>query len=157
MIQLRDITDNDRVEIEHWPSYPADFQDLDYALREGGWLDEYRERPETWCFAAEEAGELIGFTILSKTGTDDAEFRIALRPDKTGGGLGTFVTGMTLEAGFTDIGLARIHLIVRKNNPRALRVYNGLGFKETGECVKIINGMNVDIIMMDLHKDSFLI
>lgn len=89
---------------------------MDYALREKGWLDEFLQKPDTSCYAVEEDGDLIGFTILAKTGGKDAEFRIALRADKTGLGLGESITCMTLQKGFKDLGLHRIHLVVRKNN-----------------------------------------
>jgi RimJ/RimL family protein N-acetyltransferase len=128
---------------------------LDYALRKNGWLTEYRSRPDTWCFAVEQAGQLVAFSILSKTGETEAEFRIALRADKTGKGLGGAITTMTLTRGFTDIGLSRIHLIVRKNNSAAIRLYSRLGFSEQGECVKNINGKQTDFLMMELLKKSY--
>lgn len=155
MIQLRLLNDDDRIAIEHWPPYPHDFRELDYALRSGGWLYEYRDRPETWIFAVEDTGDLIGFTILSKTGVNDAEFRIALRGDKTGVGLGSHITVLTLEKGFSDMGLGRIHLIVREKNPRAASVYRGLGFIETGTYAKSINGKEVVILAMELGVDTY--
>lgn len=88
MIQLRNLVPDDMVVVSGWPPYPPEFEDLDYALRNNGWLTEYRNKPDTWCFAVEQAGQLIAFTILSKTANAEAEFRIALRADRTGQGLG---------------------------------------------------------------------
>lgn len=124
-------------------------------LRANGWLTEYGEKPDTWCYAAEQWSELIAFTILSKTGKDEAEFRIALRADKAGLGLGGAITTMTLARGFDDMGLSRIHLIVRKNNPRAIRLYSRLGFAERGECFKSINGKQAHFLIMDLLKEVY--
>lgn len=141
--------------IRGWPPYPPEFEDLDYALRGNGWLTAYRNRPDTLCFAAEQADELVAFTILSKTGEAEAEFRIALRADKTGQGLGNAITLMTLAKGFTEMGLSRVHLIVRKNNPVAIRLYRRLGFSERGECAKNINGKQAHFLMMDLARESY--
>ena len=44
MFTLRPITSDDIAIIREWPPYPPEFRDLDYALREGGWLDEYRRK-----------------------------------------------------------------------------------------------------------------
>lgn len=62
---------------------------------------------------------------------------------------------MTMAKGFTEIGLSRIHLIVRKNNPMAIRLYTRLGFAERGECFKNINGKQVHFLTMELLKESY--
>jgi RimJ/RimL family protein N-acetyltransferase len=155
MIQLSNIVPDDIVTIKDWPPYPPEFEDLDYALRDNGWLTEYPNKPDTWCFAVKRAGELVAFTILSKTGVAVAEFRIALRADRTGQGLGGTITNMTLAKGFGEIGFSRIHLIVRKNNPRAICLYSRLGFAEQGECVKNINGKQAHFLAMELTKESY--
>jgi diamine N-acetyltransferase len=155
MIQFRDLTQDDMAVISAWPPYPPVFKELDYALRGEGWLSEYLGKPDTWCFGVEERGELVAFTILSKTGEADAEFRIAVRADKTGQGLGVPITTMTLAKGFGEIGLARIHLIVRKNHPRAIRLYARLGFEEQGECLKEFDGKQVDFLIMEVLKKSY--
>jgi len=151
-IQIRKLVPSDEDAIRNWPPYPPDFGDLDYALRNDGWLTEYKNKPDTWCFAAEQAGELIAFTILSKTGGDEAEFRIALKASRTGQGLGGTITALTLAKAFTEIGLSRIHLIVRKNNPRAIRLYTRLGFAERGDCFKTIDGKQTHLLIMDVSK-----
>ena len=152
MIQLRNLVPDDLDAIVGWPPYPPEFEDLDYALRVNGWLTEFRNKPDTCCFAVEQAGEPIAFTVLSKTGEGEAEFRIALRADKTGQGLGSTITAMTLAKGFGEMGFSRIHLIVRKNNPRAIHLYARLGFVERGECVKTIDGKQAHFLAMELLK-----
>jgi diamine N-acetyltransferase len=157
MIQLRNLVPDDMAVIRSWPPYPLEFEDLDYALRDSGWLTEYQNKPDTWCFAVDQAGELSAFTILSKTAEAEAEFRIALRADRTGHGLGSVITTMTLAKGFAEIGLSRIHLIVRKNNPRAIRLYTRLGFVERGECFKSINGKQAHFLIMEVLKGFYLL
>jgi len=156
MIRLRPLAAEDVVIIEGWPSYPPEFDDLDYALRRDGWFEEFRDRPDTWRFAAEQSGELVAFTILATTAPGEAEIRIALRSDKTGQGLGAIVAASTLEAGFNEIGLVRIHLVVRKNNQRAICLYQRLGFILQGECCMIVNHKPTQFFLMDLRQHDHL-
>ena len=154
MIELRVIEKADVTSIQNWPSYPPEFEDLNYALRDNGWLAEYRNKPDTWIYVAEQAGEIVAFTILSRTGEAEAEFRIALRADKLGQGMGGTITSMTLAKWFGEIQLACIHLIVRRNNPRAIRLYQRLGFTEHGECLKNVNGKQVNFLAMEISRES---
>ena len=155
MMRLRSLSGSDINQIGQWPPYPGDMEQMDYALREKGWLDEFWQKPDTSCYAVEEDGDLIGFTILAKTGEKDTEFRIALRADKTGLGLGESITCMTLQKGFDDLGLHRIHLIVRKNNVRGIKLYQRLGFVDRGECQKEIQGTPVDFWLMDIYREEY--
>jgi len=146
-MNLREINEQDIAIIQNWPAYPEEFKDLDYALRDSGWIDEYLGKESTRIYIAEESGVAIGFTILLKDSATSrqAEFRIALNPDYRGQGFGKELTRMTLENGFQELGLQRIYLIVRKSNPRARRLYESWGFMETGECRKEIQGIIVDL------------
>ena len=154
MIRLRELRDSDMAEIREWPAYSGDMEQMDYALRDGGWLEEFRNKPEVGCYAAVDGDELIGFSILAGTGPAEAEFRIALRADRTGQGLGGAVTSLTLQKGFAEPGLSRIHLIVRKNNMRGIRLYQRLGFTTSGECLKEIQGIMVDFLAMEIRKQD---
>lgn len=149
-IRLRPLQPADRAAIESWPPYPVAFADLDYALRPGGWLDEFHDRPRTWLYAIEQAGELVAFSLLAATEPGEAEFRIALHPEHSGRGLGQVVASCTLDQAFACLGMQHIHLVVRKNNPRASRLYLRLGFVRRGECRQVVNGRLVDFFMMDL-------
>jgi diamine N-acetyltransferase len=155
MMRLRALSDSDVIQIGQWPTYPGDMEQMDYALREKGWLGEFRVKPDASCYAVENDGDLIGFTILAKAGETDAEFRIALRSDMTGLGLGKSITYLTLQKGFEDLGLSRIYLIVRKNNFRGIRLYQRLGFVDRGECQKEIQGTTVDFWLMDICREEY--
>lgn len=150
-ITLRGLAPQDLARIERWPAYPEEFKDLDYALRENGWLAECRDKRAA-CFVVDEAGEPIAFSILAKTSAREAEFRMALRADRIGRGLGRAVATATLARGFTEMALTRIHLIVRMNNPRAIRLYQGLGFAERRECSKTFNGRMARFLVMDFSR-----
>ena len=156
-MKLREIDELDIAIIKIWAAYPEEFKDLDYALRDSGWIDEYLGKDSTWIYIAEENSVAIGFTILSKDSATSrqAEFRIALNPDYLGQGFGKKLTRMALEKGFQELELQRIHLIVRKSNPRARRLYENCGFIETGECCKEIQGIMVDLFEMALEKKIF--
>lgn len=157
LIHIRNLVPDDIAVIRGWAPYQSEFEDLDYALRENGWLTEFWNKPDTWCFAVEQADDLIAFSILSRTGETEAEFRIALRVDRTGQGYGRAITAMTLAKGFTEIGLSRINLIVRTHNLRAIRLYTRLGFTEQGECFKSINRKQTHFLIMELRRESYFI
>lgn len=154
-IRLRELTAHDIKAIGRWPPYPPEFGDLDYALRNGGWLADFGGGPDIRYFAVEQAGCLIAFTLLAKTGEDEAEFRIALRAGRIGQGLGGVVTALTLDEGFGRLCLSRIHLIVRENNHRAARLYARLGFVGRGACRKTVNGKQAHFLLMELPKASY--
>ena len=136
------------------------FKDLDYALREAGWISEYLGKKGTTIYVAEERGVLIGFTILSRDDADgkssSAEFRIALHPDMLGQGAGEKLARMTIRKGFEQLGLKRIYLIVRRSNPRARKLYLHCGFKDTVECRKEVNGIAVNFQEMELEMENFI-
>lgn len=156
---LRELTEQDVAVIQSWPVYPEEFMDLDYALREAGWISEFLGREETKIYVAEESGVLIGFTILSRDYAEgegySAEFRIALHPDILGHGIGEKLVRMTIGKGFEELGFQRIHLIVRKNNPHARKLYQHCGFKDTGEQRKDVNGIMVDLHEMELERENY--
>ena len=82
MITLRPLQPEDIPLIRSWPPYPQEFGMLDYALRDNGWIDEYRERDNTEILVAEDECGLVGFSPLSAKTDTCAEFRIALHPGR---------------------------------------------------------------------------
>lgn len=154
MLKLRLIERSDLSTIQNWPAYPPEFAELDYALRENGWLAEFHGKPNASIYISEQNLEIVAFSILAKTAPAEAEFRIAVHPDKVGHGIGKTATLMTLQEGFSKICLSRIHLIVRMNNSRAINLYKQLGFSECGYCIKIVNRNAVHFLMMDLKMKN---
>jgi RimJ/RimL family protein N-acetyltransferase len=155
MIELRLITDEDVAKVKNWPSYTDEFEAMDYALRKDGWLDEYRERPMTWIYVAELDKQTVGFSLLSTTGEGEAEFRIAIHSRWIGKGLGKKIAFATLKKGFRQLNLTRIHLIVRKENKVASKLYESLGFIKSGESTRMIQGKIIEFINMNLTKEDF--
>lgn len=156
MISLRPLKDEDIAQIEAWPPYGDGFEQMDYALRQGGWIAAFKNRANTWLYIAESDNQAVGFTLLSATSKDEAEFRIAVHPQRTGMGFGREMTLQTLRTGFQSLGMHRIHLIVRKNNDPAMKLYERLGFRRTGQSVHVIQGQTIDFFTMDISKDVFV-
>lgn len=151
-IDLRPFTAADAALIAAWPAYPAEFGELDYALRPGGWLDDVGTFPGSRCFVAEGEGGALGFALLVGCGDGAAELRIALHPARLGRGIGTAVLRRMLALAFADTTLDRLHLIVRKNNNRARRLYSQHGFLASGECDLAVGGCVVRFLRMELPR-----
>jgi len=156
MLTLRLITRNDIAIIRGWPPYPPEFRDLDYALREEGWLDEYWQKTGAEILVADDDGEIAGFSIIAREPGGNAEFRIALHPERLGQGIGKTITRLSLVHGFSSTATTTVRLIVRKNNPRAERLYEQLHFRHTGECTEVVQGNAVEFWRMEIDRDTFL-
>ena len=91
MITLRLLTDADVPEIKSWPAYPPEFAGLDYSLRDGGWLDMYRNDPHNGIFVAADECGIVGFSLLLRDHDGPPELMVALHPGRIGGGLGKTV------------------------------------------------------------------
>jgi RimJ/RimL family protein N-acetyltransferase len=154
-IALRPIRVEDIAAIKSWPIYVDGFEQMDYALREHGWLDEFWQKPDTWIYIAELNKQVTGFSLLSTTSEGAAEFRIAIHPLWTGKGLGKKITVATLKTGFRQLNLNHVHLIVRKNNSRAAKLYESLDFAYTGESIHTIQGKRIEFKDMAMTKQRF--
>jgi ribosomal protein S18 acetylase RimI-like enzyme len=154
-ISLRSVRDGDVFDISRWPPYKDAYAQMDYALRQNGWLAEFYNKPGTWCRIAEAEGKTVGFALLLMGGAKDAELRIAIHPEKTGQGFGRMVMMSVMESGFCEPDLETIHLVVRKNNFPAIRLYEGLGFTNRGECTLFIEHLPVEFFKMDIHRREF--
>ncbi len=100
----------------------------------------------------------IGFSSLfyidHRYGT--ADFGIFLG-ERRGQGLGTEATRLTLDWGFTMLGLHNIMLTVSAWNEQAIRVYTKVGFREIGRRrdAGVTMGQRHDGVFMDLLASEF--
>ncbi len=157
MITLRPIRNEDIPAIKSWPQYPLEFAELDYCLRDGGWLDEYGKKQGSIILVAMDHGDVLGFSILFRDGRGSAEFRIALHPMRIGKGSGTIILRRTLEYCFADMSITSVRLIVRKNNLRAQALYASFRFAPTGECTEEILGKPVEFFEMEIDRRTFFL
>jgi diamine N-acetyltransferase len=152
-IVLAPIEHEDIATIREWEPYPAKFAELDYALREGGWLDEFLPNPNAKIFSAKHQNELIGFSLLCDD-TEGTEFRIALKPDKIGKGFGKKIAVATIREAFERMGKNSLYLIVRLSNIVAKELYEKLGFIAKNEITKEIQEKTVRFLRMEIDKGS---
>lgn len=150
-IVLTLIEPEDVLTIQNWTRYPDEFVELDYALRKGGWLDEYCRKPSAKVFSAKYQNELIGFSILSDD-DEGTEFRIALNPDKIAKGFGRAIAVVTMNEAFEKMNKESIYLIVRLNNLPAIKLYDQIGFLPKYELNKDIQGKPIRFLKMEYSK-----
>jgi len=155
MFTLRPLRPDDISLIKSWPPYPEEFSELDYSLRNDGWLDHYGPGSGSEILVGEDEGVLVGFSILTRDNGRCPEFRIALHPEKLGRGYGSALTRRTLAHGFSLQDYSCIRLIVRRNNLRAQKLYERLGFRRTGECVEEVQGKPVAFYRMEISRGEF--
>lgn len=152
MIELKVLSEEEKQIIYNWPSYPDDCIDLDYAIRKGGWLDIFPNNDVNTIFSAYSGSELIGFSGIHRIDNDNGDFIIALKGDKLGQGFGEEITLNILNKCFKEYGYKKISLIVRKNNQRAISLYNKIGFTHAGECVLHIRCKDAHFYKMEISS-----
>ena len=70
-------------------------------------------------------------------------------------GLGREIALAILKIGFLKLKMDRIYLIVRKNNYPAMKLYESLGFRKTGESIHAIRGEPIEFFDMDVALETF--
>lgn len=116
------------------------------------------------CFAIHErkTKRLLGTTALTdkmKTAQgDSALFRIVIgEKDAWGRGYGTEATRLVMEAAFESLGFLVVRLEVFGHNERALKAYERVGFRVTGEHTEWVprRQINLRVIEMEVTADEF--
>lgn len=123
--------------------------------------DSVREHRDSPTFAIETlAGELIGLCSLDPV---DARVRSAglgiwVGRPYWGRGYGTDAVRTLCRFGFREMNLQRIGLSVYETNPRGVRAYEKVGFKEEGRRRRahFVEGRHIDVIVMGLLAEELL-
>ncbi|MFD0672822.1 GNAT family N-acetyltransferase [Cohnella sp. GCM10027633] len=120
---------------------------------------ESEERAD-WVIEHRETGELLGEVVLNEIDpiNRSANIRIGIQGNRhRGQGYGTKAMIHMLRHGFETRGLHRIHLGVYAFNPRAIRVYEKIGFKREGveRDALYMDGRYHDMITMSMLEDEF--
>jgi diamine N-acetyltransferase len=159
------------VRLDLVPVYQRWSNDLEVA-NSNGWvlpftLEAQRDRiagrdgkPEFADFTVYDRGDAapIGFSSLfridHRNGTADFGIFLGERRDQ---GLGTEATRLTLDWGFTVLGLHNIMLSVAAWNERAIRMYAKAGFRELGRRrgADVTMGRRYDGVFMELLASEF--
>ena len=124
--------------------------------------DEFFAAPETNAFAIHERStwKLVGLSVLFDIDhvNETAEFAIMIGDVAAQGrGYGTEATTLTLDHGFSTLGLRNIMLNVFAYNHAAIHVYQKLGFRTIGirRQSKQMGGRFWDTIYMEMLVDEF--
>jgi RimJ/RimL family protein N-acetyltransferase len=126
------------------------------------WYTQVTTDPQTVGFAVYEQATArpIGYSMLLHINHFDrlADFDIILgAKDCWGRGYGTETTRLTLDYGFTILGLHNIMLTVRSYNERGIRAYTRAGFRPMGRRreARRVGGHAYDLIYMDCLATDF--
>ena len=120
-----------------------------------GQLEELLRDPAL-LFTVVSAGEVVGHAGVGRIDPEAwhaSLMRILIGdPARRGRGLGEIIVRRLIEIGFGELDLDRLYLNVLRDNARAIRLYEGLGF---GECEPfVLRGSHV--LPMVLKRTSWL-
>ena len=125
------------------------------------WWSSIRGSASSATFAIETlAGELVGGCSLD--GIDpsvrSAGLGIWIGRAYWDRGYGTDAVRTLCRFGFKEMNLQRIGLAVYETNPRGVRAYEKVGFKEEGRrrCGHFVDGRHVDVIVMGLLAEDLI-
>ncbi|OAB41104.1 GNAT family N-acetyltransferase [Paenibacillus antarcticus] len=108
---------------------------------------------------SKDTDEFIGEVVLSEIDSinRNAHIRIAIGTQHSGKGYGTEAMNLLLGYGFETLNLHRIALEVYAFNPRAIHVYEKIGFQHEGIQRDSLysEGEFHDLIMMSILEDEF--
>lgn len=115
---------------------------------------------DRWDYGITVSGRLIGDTALTEVDHKNASasFRIAIwHCDMRNKGIGTETTQLMIKFGFEHLKLHRIELEVFAFNPRALKVYEKVGFTLEGTKRDALNwqGAWIDAHMMAMLSSEY--
>jgi RimJ/RimL family protein N-acetyltransferase len=127
------------------------------------WFDHYlrnRDHAVRLCIFDTDANRHIGNVQLSEIDhvNRSGQFGIFIAEvDYQSQGIGTFATRHMVSHGFRDLNLHRIWLSVLKDNSRAIRTYERIGFRHEGLMREALfkNGQYCDVVQMSLLSQEF--
>jgi putative acetyltransferase len=105
---------------------------------------------------AEVAGRIVGFAEVVRSPSEPRHAHVAelnmvcTHPEFVGRGVGRTLTEVVIDLADNWLNVRRIGLVVFADNPRAIRLYEGLGFEHEGVMREFgfKRGAYVDAVMM---------
>lgn len=130
-----------------------------------------RDQVDDWCASRQDeddrldlaavdstTGEWLGEVVINEWDRDNSScsFRIALSASARGRGLGTEATQLIVDYVFDELPVNRLELEVFAFNPRAMAVYEHVGFRTEGRRRQALHwdGEFVDAIMMSIVRSD---
>jgi RimJ/RimL family protein N-acetyltransferase len=125
------------------------------------WWEGVRANTGTFAFAiVSPAGELVGVCSLEdlNPAVRSAGLGIWIGKAYWDKGYGTDAIRTLCRFGFQEMNLQRIGLSVYDVNPRGVRIYEKIGFKEEGRARRahFIDGRHIDVIRMGLLAEDLI-
>ncbi len=124
------------------------------------WVD--RRNGKAYAFAIDDlkTGEFLGHCILNNVRSINrtASISVAIYDENNRSkGYGTDAVRVLLKFGFDYLNLHRIGLNVFDTNPRAIHVYEKVGFKKVGiiRHTDFVGGVYVNDVAMDILEDEW--
>jgi diamine N-acetyltransferase len=106
------------------------------------------------------AGDLVGSVGLHDIDPRNrqAELGIWIARPHWGKGYGTDAVSVACRFGFREMNLQRVFLRVYDTNPRGIRAYEKVGFKEEGRLRRgqFVGGQYIDVIVMGLLAEDLI-
>ena len=126
-----------------------------------GWIERHQNRDDEtlWCIADKLTDRCIGHVGLYRIDlrSRKADFGIIIGDKEwRGRGVGHAVTDRVLRFGFEELSLHKITLGVLDTNPRAIKLYEKIGFVREGKLRDEMfrEGVYVDMILMSIiHQE----
>ncbi|MGI6069838.1 MAG: ribosomal protein S18-alanine N-acetyltransferase [Blautia sp.] len=104
-------------------------------------------RPNTLFLVVEEKGQILGYCGVILVLDEGEITNVAVRRERQREGIGQFlVEGMLLMV--RERGIHTLHLEVRKSNVSAIRLYQRIGFEETGLRRNYYTSPSEDAVLM---------
>lgn len=130
-----------------------------------------RDQVDDWCATRQDeddrldpavvdgtTGEWLGEVVINEWDADNSScsFRIALSAPARGHGIGTEATRLIVAYVFDELPVNRLELEVFAFNPRAMAVYEHVGFRAEGRRRQALHwdGEFVDAIMMSIVRSD---
>lgn len=128
-------------------------------LDPNGWMAADRNNPDNflWAIHTLDDDTFIGITALTLTNPVIREYEFGINighPDYRSRGYGVDIMRVVLRFGFTQLNSPRITLTVASYNPRAIRLYEKMGFvlEATGREVTYRDNVYHDELYMAILK-----
>ncbi len=138
--------------------YTGDYANLDYALRlTTGWITQFGKQKGTEILASFFEGQHVGFSLLTGIAVNDRELYIAVHPRFLRKKIGARIVARTVEYGFKNLSIEKIHLKVRPKPQYRVSFYSKLGFKQVGDSFdEVVNGISTKFIRMEITRQEHL-